>query len=127
MTEDEWHAGWVRCLGVRLSGKTLDDTDRYGEPLTDDTYLICLNPHHEHIQFYLPPCTASCSWEEILDTNSTAILGEARTLKDGEPYDISEHSAVVFREVQQNTAPLQEVVADVQKKRKTKPKQMAPV
>ena len=38
MTEDEWDAGWVRCLGLRLSGKTLNDVDRYGQPFRDDTY-----------------------------------------------------------------------------------------
>jgi glycogen operon protein len=125
MTEEEWHAGWVRCLGVRLSGKTLDDTDRYGEPLTDDTYLICLNPHHEHIEFYLPPCTASCSWEEILDTNNP-LQEELRTLKNGEAYDMLKHSAVVFREVQK-AVPLQEVVEGVQKKKKARVKRLAPV
>src|SRR5205814_184787 len=63
MTEDEWKAGWVRCLGMRLSGRTVDDVDRYGEPLTDDTFLFCVNPHHEHIQFYIPPCIRTCNWE----------------------------------------------------------------
>src|SRR6185437_8556273 len=56
MTEDEWNAGWVRCLGLCLSGKTLDDVDRMGERLRDDTYLICLNPHQELFQFSWLPC-----------------------------------------------------------------------
>ena len=57
MTEEEWNAGWIRCLGVLMSGKTLNDMDRYGEPIRDQTFLLCMNPHHEHIQFYMPPCS----------------------------------------------------------------------
>jgi isoamylase len=97
MTEDEWTAGWVRCLGLRLSGRTLQDVDRYGEPIRDDTFLFCLNPHHEHIQFYIPPCTVGCKWEVIMDTRDAACT-ESRTISAGEAYDMLEHSAVLFRE-----------------------------
>ena len=100
MTEDEWTAGWVRCLGMRLSGKTVDDVDRYGEPLRDDTFLLCVNPHHEHIQFYIPPCSTACNWEVLLDTRRQT-QAEPGTIKSGEPYDMLEHSAVLFREAEQ--------------------------
>ncbi|MBV9404685.1 MAG: glycogen debranching protein GlgX [Acidobacteriaceae bacterium] len=100
MTEEEWGAGWVRCLGMRLSGRTVDDLDRYGEPLRDDTFLLCLNPHHEHIQFFLPPCTSSCNWEVLVDTRDSRPT-EARAIRASEPYDMIEHSAVLFREAEQ--------------------------
>ena len=100
MTEEEWSAGWIRCLGMRLSGKTLDDVDRYGEPMIDDSFLLCLNPHHEHIHFYLPPCTVSCNWEVIIDTRDPART-ERRRIKSGEPYAMMEHSAVLFCEMEQ--------------------------
>jgi glycogen operon protein len=97
MTEDEWKAGWVRCLGMRLSGRTMEDVDRYGEPLRDDTFLLCLNPHHEHIQFYLPPCTASCNWQVVFDTRNPNIT-EPVSIRPDQPYDMIEHSAVLFCE-----------------------------
>jgi len=100
MTEDEWKAGWVRCLGMRLSGRTVDDVDPYGEPLRDHTFLFCLNPHHESIQFYIPPCSAGCStWELLIDTRDPSH-SEPRTIKPGEAYDMVKHSAVLFREVE---------------------------
>ena len=99
MTEEEWNAGWVRCLGMYLSGKTLDDVDRYGEPVLDDSFLLCLNPHHEHIKFYLPSGFES-SWELLIDTRDTAIK-KPKILKVGESYDMIEHSAVLFREAEQ--------------------------
>ena len=97
MTEDEWKAGWVRCLGMRLSGRTIDDVDRYGEPLRDDTFLLCLNPHHEHIQFYLPACAATCKWNLVFDTRNPTISGR-KLVRPDEPYDMIEHSAVLFCE-----------------------------
>ncbi len=101
MTEEEWTAGWVRCLGVRLCGKTLDDVDQDGEPILDDSFLLCLNPHHDHIQFYLPQCVTGGNWDLILDTRDAAHT-EARQMKSGEAYDMIEHSAALFREAEQN-------------------------
>ena len=100
MTEEEWNAGWVRCLGLHLNGRTLNDVDRYGELIRDDSFLLCLNPHHEPIQFYMPSCTAGCNWELIVDTRD-ASLPEPHALKTGESYGMLQHSAVLFREAQQ--------------------------
>ena len=99
MTEEEWNAGWVRCLGLQLSGRTLNDVDRFGELVHDDTFLFCLNPHHEHIQFYIPACTAGCKWEVVLDTRYPSFVDPAQVASK-ESYDMLEHSAVLFREVE---------------------------
>jgi glycogen operon protein len=100
MTEEEWTAGWVRSLGMRLSGRTIDDVDRYGEPLRDDTFLLCLNPHHEHIQFFLPPCSCGCNWEVILDTKNLTF-NDPVAIDSKQPFDIVKHSCVLFREAEQ--------------------------
>jgi hypothetical protein len=41
-----------------------------------------------------------CNWEVILDTRD-AVHTETRRIKSGEPYDMMEHSAVLFCEVEQ--------------------------
>ena len=97
MTEEEWGAGWVRCMGVRISGKTLDDVDRYGEPIGDETFLFCLNPHHEPIKFYMPPCPADCGWEMLVDTNDP-VCGKKKQVRPGRFYEMTDRSAVLFRE-----------------------------
>jgi glycogen operon protein len=124
MTEEEWHAGWVRCLGLCLSGKTLDDVDRVGERLRDDTYLICLNPHHEHIQFYMPPAGEGSAWELLFDTRDSSSATEPAPLKRGEPYDLIEHSTAVFREVQQRATPKEQGSA---KERKSEQRELETV
>ena len=97
MTEEEWDAGWIRCLGLRLSGRTLNDMDRHGELVRDDSFLFCLNPHHEHIEFYLPTGTAGCSWKLILDT-CHPTLGDWQRVAKGEFHDMQAHSAALFVE-----------------------------
>src|SRR5215472_8713466 len=67
MTPEEWDAGWVRCIGLMLNGRTLDDLNAVGEPISDDTFLLMLNPHHELIRFYMPPLEGT-AWEVVLDS-----------------------------------------------------------
>ena len=96
MTEDEWGAGWVRCLGLQLSGKLLDHVNAIGEPITDDTFLILLNPHWEPIQFFMPQLRDSV-WELLLDTRSPDPL-EPVHVKPGETYELINRSLALFRE-----------------------------
>jgi len=69
MTDEEWTAGWVRCLGVMLNGETLGEIDDTGTPVVDDSFLLMLNCHHEPIDFYLPPPPNGGAWNLEIDTN----------------------------------------------------------
>ena len=71
MTAEEWHAGWVRCIGLRLNGRTLDDVNGLGEPIRDETFLILLNPHTEPIRFYMPRDEGT-AWELTIDSANPA-------------------------------------------------------
>jgi glycogen operon protein len=117
MTEEEWHAGWVRCLGLRLSGRTLNDVNRFGDVVRDDSFLLCINPHHEHIQFYLPPCVSGYAWEALLDTREAERIA-GQPVKNGDPYDMAEHSAVLFCEV--------EAKAEAKQQKQTEEAEMEP-
>src|SRR3954468_7721354 len=55
MSDENWSAGFVRCLGVRLAGDRIDDVNERGEPITGDTLMLLLNAHWEEIRFALPP------------------------------------------------------------------------
>jgi isoamylase len=99
MNEDEWHAGWVRCLALKLSGRTLDHFDALGQPLRDTTYLIMLNPHWENILFYLPKEQGEKRWQLVLDTR-TASEPEPLVVDAGEGYDLIPRSFAVFCELE---------------------------
>jgi glycogen operon protein len=99
MTEDEWKAGWVRCLGLMLSGKMLDHVDPLGNRLKDDTFLMMLNPHWEPIRFYLPECQGKTSWRLVLDTR-TPGEPEDVVCPSGEFYELIPRSFALFSEVE---------------------------
>lgn len=54
MTEEDWQKGFVKCLGLRLAGDAIEETDMNGQRIVDDTFLMLLNAHHEPLSFILP-------------------------------------------------------------------------
>src|SRR5581483_10423820 len=97
MTQDEWHAGWVRCIGLYLNGRTLDDVNGVGEPIIDESFLILLNPHHEPVRFTLPLIHPDTHWELCMDTRSSA---EPKPNQKPRKYHILlDRSLALFREV----------------------------
>jgi isoamylase len=97
MGQEEWHAGWVRCIGLWLNGRTLDDVNAVGEPVTDDTFLILFNPHHEPVRFTLPQIHPDTIWELSFDTRDPRA--KPRRTRSKKSYLVIERSLAVFREV----------------------------
>ena len=54
MTEQDWDSGFGKCVTVFLNGKGITEVDSRGEPVTDDSFLLCLNAHYEDIEVTLP-------------------------------------------------------------------------
>jgi isoamylase len=98
MKQDEWHAGWVRCIGLVLSGRTLDDVNAVGEPISDDTFLILFNPHHEPVRFTLPQIHLGTTWELCMDTRYPEVA-KPRNLRPRRSYQLIQRSLALFREV----------------------------
>jgi glycogen operon protein len=96
MSPEEWHAGWVRCIGLELNGRTLDDVNGIGEPIRDDTLLLLLNPHHEPIRFHMPRREGT-AWEVCLDTadpSPQGIVGASET------YELAARSMALLKELE---------------------------
>jgi glycogen operon protein len=97
MARDEWNAGWIRCIGMKLNGRTLDDVDAYGQPLRDDSFLMLLNPHHESIKFYLPKPRAGAKWQLCLDTRDEGE-SDAPTICENCPYELAPRTFALLKE-----------------------------
>ena len=98
MTEDEWNAGWIRALGLRLSGEMLDDVNGAGEPIKDDSFLILINAHYEDLPFRLPAVShAEIEWELCLDTRQSASPEELRQ-DPGFEYSLMARSVAVWKQ-----------------------------
>jgi glycogen operon protein len=95
MTDEDWNAGFVRCLGVQLAGDVIDEIDERGERIRGDSLLLLLNAHHEMIPFTLPLNRAEESWEHLLDTNQPTTTRPAAS--SGKPYPLQGRSLALFR------------------------------
>jgi isoamylase len=97
MTSDEWNKGWVRCIGLELNGRTLDDVNGVGEAISDETFMILFNPHHEPIKFFMPPKQGS-AWELLLDS-AYPDKSDKPVIAPGEPYELIARSTALLREL----------------------------
>jgi glycogen operon protein len=100
MTDDEWTAGWVRCIGFLLNGETIDHVNDKGEQAKDDTFLILLNPHHEPIQFFPPTPELGKRWSVVIDTMTPELQEGESLLAAGQTYELQRQSLAVLRQIQ---------------------------
>jgi isoamylase len=88
MSDEDWASPFVRCLGMLLSGDTMDVLDFEGEPIRDDTFLFLINAHYEPIPFVLPG-QEHIEWQLILDTTDpNGFLMEPTTFASGDDVDL---------------------------------------
>ncbi|MEY2539007.1 MAG: isoamylase [Verrucomicrobiota bacterium] len=97
MSEEEWASPFVRCLGMLLSGDTVDVLNFEGAPIRDDTFLVLINAHYEAISFVLPGLE-HLEWELVLDTTQEdGFLSKANKFPSGDEVNLGERSACLLR------------------------------
>jgi glycogen operon protein len=95
MSDEAWNTDFVKCLGVRLAGDIINETDERGEPIRGDTLLLLLNAHWEELQFTLPATRVEHVWETMVDTRDTDA--PLRICRGGEQYPIFGRSLALLR------------------------------
>jgi glycogen operon protein len=95
MTEADWAAGFIQCVGIRLAGDLIDDRDAEGERIVGETILILLNAYHEHLPFTLPEHQPERHWECLFDTADPDA--EVSYHEGKEAYDLQGRSVVALR------------------------------
>jgi glycogen operon protein len=97
MSDEEWASPFVRCLGILLSGDTMDVFNFQGEPIRDDTFLLLINAHYEPIPFVLPG-QEHIEWQLILDTmDPNGFLMEPRKFASGDDVDLGGRAACLLQ------------------------------
>ena len=94
MTDDEWHAPRIRCLGVRLSGNAIEETDDRGRPIVDDTLLILLSAGDQPVPFKLPRPGTQRDWTIVFDTANAKPA--RRRVRSGREYALAARSVVLL-------------------------------
>jgi glycogen operon protein len=95
MSDKDWAADFVKCLGIRLAGDHLNDVDDRGEPIIGDTLLLLINAHWEEIPFTLPKTIDGQVWETLVDTREDQA--PLRVCRGGENYPLFGRSLVLLR------------------------------
>jgi glycogen operon protein len=96
MTKEEWHAGWIRCFGLWLNGRTLDEVNAIGEPILDDSFLVLFNSHHAPVRFTLPQPRPGVAWELCLDTRTAGPV--KRRVHGRKQYQLVDRSMAILQE-----------------------------
>jgi glycogen operon protein len=97
MSDREWDTAYVRCVGLMLSGDTIDVMTEQGEPIRDDTFLIFFSAHHESMAFVLPG-QEDVRWELLIATeNESGFLEKPEVLSAGQEIDMVARSLRLFR------------------------------
>jgi glycogen operon protein len=68
MDEAAWSDGMARSLMVFLNGLGIPESDRRGQPVRDDSFLVVFNAHSEPITFTLPEEEYGTEWYIEVDT-----------------------------------------------------------
>jgi isoamylase len=107
MTEQDWDAGFGRCVTVFLNGDALFDVDARGERVTDDSFLLCFNAHYEDIDVTLPPKEYGGRWGVVVDTAAGEIIvlsnapgivaASPRTVNGGGVHTVAARSLLVLQ------------------------------
>ncbi len=68
MADTDWtEGGWMRTLGMLLSGNAPEIRDVDGKRAQDDDFLVLINTHHDQVEFKVPQ-QDSKTWMVAFDT-----------------------------------------------------------
>ena len=100
MSDEDWESGYANSVTVFLNGEGIREPDRRGERVTDDSFFLIFNGHHEASDFTLPDLGAGERWQVEIDT-AAPMLGdvEDRSVKTGEAVEVEARSVQVLRRI----------------------------
>ena len=98
MSDDDWDSGFGKSVAVYLNGQGIPDRDMRGERVTDDSFILCFNAHHEPIEFTLPPKEFGASWLPTIDTASdSGVPKSSDALKMDATVEVSPRSVILLK------------------------------
>jgi glycogen operon protein len=81
MGNEDWDR--ARAVAIFLNGRGIPDRDALGQQITDDSFLLLVNPHHHQTTFTLPDERYGRGWEIALDTADPLLAGHRQPRPNG--------------------------------------------
>jgi isoamylase len=94
MSDEDWSAGYARCIGMLLNGEAMRDWAEDGSMVSDSPLLLLLNAHHDPIDFLLPTCGARRRWTVAVQTDLEGDVGAQFEM--GDLYKLAGRSLTLF-------------------------------
>ncbi len=77
MCDEDWNGGVANAIAIFLNGQGIPERGALGERITDDSFLLLINAHHQSIMFTVPDQAYGRTWEIVVDT-ADPLLAKAR-------------------------------------------------
>ncbi|MGH9174969.1 MAG: glycogen debranching enzyme, partial [Vicinamibacterales bacterium] len=97
MSEQDWSAGSAKSLTMFLNGSVISTRGPRGEKISDDTFLLCFNAHHETMSFTLPPSNFGPRWYRVIDTADPDLRQIVDPTDAGGVLAVADRSLVVLQ------------------------------
>jgi glycogen operon protein len=98
MDPDDWDSGFGRAIGVFLNGAGIRERDQRGQPVSDDSFLIHFNAHHDEVEVTLPGSDYADAWDVVIDT--AGVAADREPLKSDDTIVVAARSVVVLQQHQ---------------------------
>ena len=95
MSDEHWNVGYAKSLGIYLNGLGIHWTDPKGQRITDDSFYVIFNAHHEPLDFVLPDSKYGKHWTKMIDTNVEDVE-DKQSYSAGDSFKVEGRSIVVL-------------------------------
>ncbi|MGH3558768.1 MAG: glycogen debranching protein, partial [Mycobacterium sp.] len=96
MTPQDWDSDFGKSITVFLNGEALPEPDRRGEPVVDDSFLLCFNAHDHAVDFVMPVDDYAREWTAELDTTDPTGAVQL-VVNDGDEISLPGRALLMFR------------------------------
>jgi len=73
MTPADWQAPFAQSMVMFLNGDALTEMDKHGEPVVDESFLVCFNASHVDLRMVMPGSQYGPRWAMVLDTDTGQV------------------------------------------------------
>jgi isoamylase len=104
MSDEHWETAFAKSLQIFLNGAGLASRDERGRIVTDDSFLLLINGHHEPLTFQAPGEGPTAPFCVVLDTTEPVLRGDPtqEMLQLGDSREVDGRAIVVLRELRES-------------------------
>ncbi|MGH3728641.1 MAG: glycogen debranching protein GlgX [Micromonosporaceae bacterium] len=96
MTTTDWQTAAARAVMVFLNGDGMPWMGPRGEPVTDDSFLLCFNAWHEPVPFSAPSGEYGSKWRVLIDTATPRLPDQPPVAAAGGSIQVGGHAVLVM-------------------------------